>query len=96
MNKAELIDRVALTMGGTHTAAADYVTHVLAAIEHGVMRDGDVAVVNFGKFERKSTKERVGRNPKTGAPLVIPAKHVVRFYPGKEFKDLVNGDLDGD
>lgn len=96
MNKQELIERVALTMGGTTTDAKDYVNHVIAAIEHGVMRDGDVSLVNFGKFVRVETKERVGRNPKTNAPLVIPAGHTVRFYVGKGFKDLANGERDGE
>lgn len=96
MNKQELVERVALTMGGTKTEAKDYVNHVLSAIEHGVMRDGDTSIVDFGKFERVAKKERVGRNPKTGAPIVIPAGHVVRFRPGQGFKDLVNGGRDGE
>lgn len=95
MNKQELVERVELTMGGTYMEANAYVDHIIAAIEHGVMRDGDVTLVNFGKFNRVPTKERVGRNPKTGAPLVIPARHVVRFTPGKGFKELVNGERDG-
>jgi integration host factor subunit beta len=33
---------------------------------------------------------RRGRNPKTGAPVDIPAKRVPYFKPGKELKELIN------
>lgn len=95
MNKQELIDRVALTTDSTKSAARIFVEHTLSAIEHGVMRDGETAVVNFGKFSRVHLAERVRRNPKTGAPVVVPEKHAVRFKPGEAFADLVNGEFDG-
>lgn len=96
MNKQELIDRVALTANTTNVDARKAVDHVLAAIEHGVMRDGEVSVMGFGKFRRVRVAERVGRNPATGAPLVIPEKHTVRFKVGKGFADLANGERDGE
>ncbi len=96
MNKQELIDRVALTTNSTNASARIFVEHTLAAIEHGVMRDGETALVNFGKFSRVHLAERVRRNPKTGAPVVVPEKHAVRFKAGKDFADLVNGERDGE
>jgi integration host factor subunit beta len=39
---------------------------------------------------------RRGRNPKTGAPVDIPAKRVPYFKPGKELKELINAQADGD
>lgn len=91
MNKNELIARVALTQGTSKTAAAASVEAVLDAIGHGVMRDNEVMIVGFGKFTRVVRPERVGRNPQTGAPIVMEEKHVVRFKPGKSFADLVAG-----
>lgn len=96
MDKQELVDRVALTTNSTKAAARIMVAHTLAAIEHGVMRDGETSVVNFGKFSRVHLPERVGRNPATGAPVVVPEKHTVRFKAGKGFADLVNGERDGE
>lgn len=93
MNKQELIDRVALTTNSTNHAARIMVEHTLTAIEHGVMRDNEVMIVNFGKFSRVLRKERVGRNPKTGAPVVTKEKHVVKFKPGTAFAALVSGDV---
>ena len=96
MNKQELIDRVALTTNSTKLAAKVMVEHTLAAIEHGVMRDDETAIVNFGKFSRVHLAERVRRNPKTGAPVVVPEKHTVRFKAGEGFTALVNGERDGE
>lgn len=96
MNKQELIDRVALTTNSTKLAAKVMVEHTLAAIEHGVMRDDETAIVNFGKFSRVHLQERVRRNPKTGAPVVVPEKHTVRFKAGEGFTALVNGERDGE
>jgi integration host factor subunit beta len=33
----------------------------------------------------------VGRNPKTGAPVSLPAKYVPHFKPGKELRERVDG-----
>jgi integration host factor subunit beta len=35
----------------------------------------------------------VGRNPKTGARVEVPAKRIPYFKPSKELKDLVNGSV---
>lgn len=96
MNKQELVDRVALTTNSTKVAARIMVEHTLSAIEHGVMRDGKTNVVDFGTFSRKHLPERVRKNPATGAPVVVPEKHTVRFRVGKGFADLANGERDGE
>jgi integration host factor subunit beta len=49
----------------------------------------------FGSFRVRERGARRGRNPKTGAPVDIPAKRVPYFKPGKELKELINDDSDG-
>jgi integration host factor subunit beta len=41
----------------------------------------------------RQREARRGRNPKTGAPVDIPAKRVVYFKPGKELKELISNRL---
>ncbi|UNK05822.1 HU family DNA-binding protein [Psychrobacter raelei] len=66
----------------------------LQAFEHGVteaLANGDnVQMVGFGTFSTAKRKARPGRNPKTGEPLQIPAKTVVRFKAGKGLDEAVN------
>jgi DNA-binding protein HU-beta len=45
----------------------------------------------LGKLELKNRKARVGRNPKTGEPINIPAKRVVKFRVAKAAKDAILG-----
>jgi nucleoid DNA-binding protein len=49
-----------------------------------------VELRNFGVFEVKVRKARVGRNPKAPAVDVpIPERYVVKFKPGKEMRSAV-------
>ena len=44
----------------------------------------------FGSFRVRQRNARVGRNPKTGEKVEVPAKKVPYFKPSKELKDLIN------
>jgi DNA-binding protein HU-beta len=46
-----------------------------------------VVLVGFGTFQVVKRAARSGRNPRTGEPLKIPAKKVVKFAPGKKLED---------
>ena len=49
---------------------------------------------NFGAFQVKETKAKIGRNPKDpGKDVPIPARAVVKFKPGKEMKEKVSATL---
>jgi DNA-binding protein HU-beta/integration host factor subunit alpha len=52
---------------------------------------GDTVVMrNFGTFQVRETKAKIGRNPKNPAKDVpIPARAAVKFKPGKEMKEKV-------
>jgi nucleoid DNA-binding protein len=44
----------------------------------------------LGRFKVYETKEKEGRNPKTGEKLVIPAKKKITFKPSKQFMTDLN------
>ncbi len=44
----------------------------------------------FGSFRTRERRGRVGRNPKTGEKVEVPAKKIPFFKPSKELKDFVN------
>jgi integration host factor subunit beta len=55
------------------------------------LRTGDkLEVRGFGSFRVRQRNARVGRNPKTGEKVEVPAKRVPYFKPSKELKDLIN------
>lgn len=46
----------------------------------------------LGSFGTRQRQPRIGRNPKTGARVEVPAKRIPYFKPSKELKHLLNGD----
>ncbi len=77
---------VAITQQDVHEvvqALIDEVTDSLAQGDTVVMR-------NFGTFQVREIKAKIGRNPKDpGKNVPIPARAAVKFKPGKEMKDKV-------
>lgn len=60
-----------------------------ALIQGAVANNDEVSYIGFGTFKQVTRSERKGRNPQTGAELLIPATSVPSFKPGKGFKDAV-------
>ena len=90
MNKAELIASVQEELGPetTRRAAAEAVDAVLKSIIKGVKNGkGRVQIVGFGTFRRLARSERMGRNPKTLEPALIPASKTVRFTPSEAVRE---------
>ena len=90
MTKAELIEKIANDAKLSKTDATTAVGTMIDCIV-GAMAKGDtVTLVGFGTFSVSSRAARMGRNPKTGAPIQIKAAKVPRFKPGRTLKDAVN------
>ena len=90
MNKSALIDQI---WQKTQLQKKDCAAALDAALEAvtAALRDGDaVRLTGFGTFETKQRKERTGRNPRTKAPVTIPASRVPVFQAGKTLKETVN------
>ncbi len=49
-----------------------------------------IEIRGFGSFSLHFRPPRLGRNPKSGDPVSLPAKHVPHFKPGKELRERVN------
>ena len=91
MTKSELVDAVVELEGQiTRREAEVVVNNILAAIGDALGRGERVELRGFGSFYTKERDARVGRNPKTGASVQVPAKIVPQFKPGKELRDRVD------
>jgi len=57
----------------------------------GELAEGNTVVIrNFGSFQVREMKGKIGRNPKNpGLDMKIPPRAVVKFKPGKEMKEKV-------
>jgi DNA-binding protein HU-beta len=90
MNKSQLIDALAARIGDRRTAASA-VDGLLSTIVEAVKSGESVSLTGFGVFEARARAARVGRNPRTGQTVAVPAATVPAFRPGIGFKAAVGG-----
>jgi DNA-binding protein HU-beta len=89
MNKGDLIEIVAKKANLTNKASRDAVEVTLTIISDSLKRGEKVVLSGFGTFSVRSHKTRIGRNPKTGESMTLPARKTPGFSPGKTFKKAV-------
>jgi integration host factor subunit beta len=90
MTKAELIERVAVATDVTKKQAESIVDTVFEAIVRSLKEGQKIELRGFGSFRLRERGARMGRNPKTGVKVAVPAKKIPYFKPGKELKELIN------
>jgi nucleoid DNA-binding protein len=91
MTKPQLIESVSAETGHTKAEVERTLEAILDRSANALAAGDRVELRGFGIFEAKATKARTGRNPATGASMVIPASHKATFRPSKELKERLNG-----
>ena len=102
MTKRDLVIRISTETGLVQQQVLDVVQKTLDYIAEAVSKGDKVELRNFGVFEVKVRKARIGRNPnRPETEVVIPTRAVVKFKSGKILKaklkkiDLVKVDKRG-
>ncbi len=91
MTKSELIARLAERFPQLVVKDADFaVKVVLDAMTAALARGDRIEIRGFGSFALNYRPPRVGRNPKSGDKVQVPAKHVPHFKAGKELRERVD------
>lgn len=90
MTKRDLVVRIASETGLVQQQVLEVIQKTLDYISEAVAEGKNVELRNFGVFEVKVRKARIGRNPNAPATDVpIPPRAVVKFKPGKEMRESV-------
>ena len=90
MTKADLVDKVT-ALGDLTRRDGEIIVEVLFDSVVTALKAGDkIEIRGFGSFRTRQRNSRIGRNPKTGAKVEVPAKKVPFFKPSKELRDLIN------
>src|SRR5271166_1330261 len=90
MTKADLVEKVT-GVGDLTRRDGEVIVETIFDAVIGALKSGDkIEIRGFGSFRIRQRKPRIGRNPKTGAKVEVPAKRVPYFKPSKELRDLVN------
>lgn len=95
ITKRELVMKITDTLGKrgieiTQQDALEVVQTLIEEITESLAHGDTVVMRNFGAFQVREMKAKIGRNPKDPAKDVpIPARAAVKFKPGKEMKEKV-------
>lgn len=95
MIKADIVKKVAQEFSLKDKEALAIVDQTLEAMKKIVADQGRLEIRDFGVFQTKRRKERIGRNPKDKKEYPIPSRQVVTFKMGKELKLSGAGHVDG-
>ena len=90
MTKADLIEEVSRLAELTRKDSEVIVETIFGSIVRSLHVGDKIEIRGFGSFRTRQRKPRVGRNPKTGERVEVPAKKIPFFKPSKELKDTVN------
>ena len=98
MNKADLVEAVQRALDVGRRDATHYVEQLFAVLSEALARGERVKVNRFGLFVAKMRPARLGRDPRDGSPLELPARRTVSFRAAPRLKEklqtapLVEGD----
>ena len=92
MTKADLVEEVSRVTELTRKDSEVIVDTLFDSVIKALKTGDKLEVRGFGSFRVRQRNARVGRNPKTGEKVEVPAKRVPYFKPSKELKDLINED----
>jgi len=90
LTKADLIEEVLRVTELPRKESETIVETIFESIIGALQKGEKIEIRGFGSFRTRQRRGRVGRNPKTGEKVEVPAKKIPFFKPSKELKDFVN------
>jgi integration host factor subunit beta len=90
LTKADLIEEVLRITELPRKESETIVETIFDSIIGSLQKGQKIEIRGFGSFRTRERRGRVGRNPKTGEKVEVPAKKIPFFKPSKELKDFVN------
>ena len=90
MTKAALVEEVSRVVEMSRHDSEVIVEAILNSMVRSLRSGERIEIRGFGSLGTRQRKPRVGRNPKTGARVDVPAKRIAYFKAHKGLKDLVN------
>ncbi len=97
MVKADIVKKLAAGLYMKDKDALFVVDSIIDSMKDLIIQEGRLEVRDFGVFQVKERKPRIGRNPKNKKSYPIPPHKVVTFKAGKDLKELSKAtDTSGD
>ena len=90
LTKAEIAEQVHHQLGRNKQESARMVEALFEIIKGSLEEGRDVMISSFGKFSIRKRGERIGRNPLSGDPIMLPTKKVVTFKCSGKLREKIN------
>ena len=94
LTKKEVINSIYMQIGYSKKILDIVLNDILNLIIDNLKKKKKVKISNFGTFEIRHKKQRLGRNPKTKEAKLISERNVVLFKPSTDFKKFINNKSD--
>jgi integration host factor subunit alpha len=91
LTKIQIVESIHNQIGFTQKGSSKIVETLLEIIKNTLESGEDVLISGFGKFCVKEKKERKGRNPATGDPMMLAPRKIVAFKCSGKLRDRING-----
>ena len=92
LTKKEIINSIYMQIGYSKQISENILEDFFNIIIENLIKFKKVKISNFGTFEIRNKRERIGRNPKTKKETIISQRDVVLFKPSKYFKNFINNE----
>ena len=88
--RKDLSNKIYKNIGFSKNLSLKIVDNFFESIITAIIKSNKIKISSFGTFSILNKKERIGRNPKTGAEAKICSRKVVKFKPALSFKKKIN------
>ncbi len=89
MRKRDIVLKISQDTRIKQVVVKEVVQRTFDAIFAALKAGKRIELRNFGVFQVKKRKKRIGRNPKTGEVVPVPERRIVAFKPGLEMKKQI-------
>ncbi len=89
MRKRDIVLEISHDTQIKQVVVKEIVQRVFDTMLGALQKGKKIELRNFGVFQVKKRKKRIGRNPKTGEIVPVPERRTVVFKPGLEMKKLI-------
>ena len=90
LTRKDLVNTIYMQLGFSKQIAENLIEDFFLTISENIKKEKKLKISNFGTFQIREKKKRIGRNPKTKEEKVISNRQVILFKPSNEFKKFVN------
>ena len=91
MTRSDLVEQLLAKFPQLSPRDAELTVKILLdSMSEALVRGDRIEIRGFGSFSVNHRAPRMGRNPRSGAAVAIPAKRVPHFKPGKALREAVD------